>query len=377
MTAGVTAAGYAGAFLASLLLAFLLTPLALRVALRKQIVDAPGDYKAQESPVPYLGGAAIVTSFALVIVAAAIFRPPVAGLDELIIIMALAVGLAIVGLLDDLLGGLNVWVRFGLQVAAALGLWAAGVSTNLGPEPVDAVLTVLWVVGITNAFNLLDNMDGLSAGVAAIAATSFFVIAAANGQFLVALLAIALAGCAAGFLRHNFHPATIYMGDAGSLFLGFLLGVIGIKLTFAAGPPMTIFVPMLVLGIAMLDTTLVVSTRLMHRRSPLVGGRDHLSHRLVFIGIPVPAAVGLIYAGAISLGWLGLVMTRLDAGGAWLLMGLVLALALFLGILLGLVPVYETSKRRRLMLQEVVEHEAEPQHGTVGRQAAPRVSRGV
>jgi UDP-GlcNAc:undecaprenyl-phosphate/decaprenyl-phosphate GlcNAc-1-phosphate transferase len=248
MTAGVTAAGYAGAFLVSVLLAFLLTPLALRVALRKDIVDAPGGYKAQASPVPYLGGAAIVTSFAVVIVAAAIIRPPVAGLDELIAIMGLAVALAVVGLADDLSGGLNVWLRFGLQFAAAGGLVAAGVHTELlVPQPVNALITVLWVVGITNAFNLLDNMDGLSAGVAAIAATSFFVIAAANGQFLVALLSIALAGCAVGFLRHNFHPATIYMGDAGSLFLGFLLAVIGIKLTFVAGPPVTVFVPLLVL----------------------------------------------------------------------------------------------------------------------------------
>jgi UDP-GlcNAc:undecaprenyl-phosphate/decaprenyl-phosphate GlcNAc-1-phosphate transferase len=214
----------------------------------------------------------------------------------------------------------------------------------------------------------------LSAGIASIAAFFFFVIAALNGQFLVATLAIALAGCATGFLRHNFHPARIYMGDAGSLFLGFLLAVLGIKLTFVAGPPVTLFVPLLVLGVALMDTTLVVTTRLMHRRSPLVGGRDHISHRLVFIGVPVPAAVGLIYATAISLGWLALVMARLDAATAYLLMGLVVFLAVFLGVLLANVPVYETSKRRRMMLQEVVEHEAEPPQGASGTPAAPPVS---
>jgi UDP-GlcNAc:undecaprenyl-phosphate/decaprenyl-phosphate GlcNAc-1-phosphate transferase len=357
---GVNALGYAGVFVACLALSYLFTPLALRLALRREIVDHPGGYKAQESPVPYLGGAAIVTAFALVVVAAAVIRPPVRNLDELFIIMGLAVGLAVVGLLDDLYG-LNVWFRFGLQAVAGGVLWWAGVTTQLVDlGPVDLLITVLWIVGITNAFNLLDNMDGLSAGVAGIAALSFFVIAAVNGQFLVATLALALAGCVGGFLRHNFHPARIYMGDAGSLFIGFLLATIAIKLTFPAGPPVTLFVPLLVLGIALLDTTLVVVTRLLHQRNPLAGGRDHISHRLVFIGVPVPASVGLIYAAAISLGWLALVMVRLEPMAAWLLMGLVLALALFLGVLLGMVPVYETSKRRRVMLQEVVEHEPEP-----------------
>jgi UDP-GlcNAc:undecaprenyl-phosphate/decaprenyl-phosphate GlcNAc-1-phosphate transferase len=317
-----------------------------------------------------------VVAFSVAIVVAAVLRPPVEGLDELIGIVSLALLLAVVGLVDDIRGGLNVWLRFGLQVAAGAGLFAIGVQTELlVPGPVNLLITVAWVVGITNALNLLDNMDGLSAGIASIAAFFFFVLAALNGQFLVATLAIALAGCATGFLRHNFHPARIYMGDAGSLFLGFLLAVLGIKLTFVAGPPVTLFVPLLVLGVALMDTTLVVTTRLMHRRNPLAGGRDHISHRLVFIGVPVPAAVGLIYATAISLGWLALVMARLDAATAYLLMGLVAFLAVFLGALLANVPVYETSKRRRMMLQEVVEHEPEPQHGTVGSDPAPPVSR--
>jgi UDP-GlcNAc:undecaprenyl-phosphate GlcNAc-1-phosphate transferase len=199
-------------------------------------------------------------------------------------------------------------------------------------------------------------MDGLSAGVAGIAAASFFVIAAANGQFLIAALSLALSGCALGFLRHNFHPARIYMGDAGSLFLGFVLAAIGIKLRFEAPVEVTAFVPFIVLGIAVLDTTLVTTTRLLHGRNPLSGGRDHISHRLVFIGIPVPAAVGLIYAAAIGHGWMALVMSRLDVVTGLLLMGLVLATDVFLGVLLAHVPVYETNTQRRMALVEVTRH---------------------
>ena len=180
-------------------------------------------------------------------------------------------------------------------------------------------MTVVWVVGITNAFNLLDNMDGLSSGVAAIAAGSIFVIAASNGQFLVAALSIGLAGCALGFLRHNFHPATIYMGDAGALFLGFLLAYLGLKLRFDTPADVTFLVPIVVMGVPIFDTTLVTVTRLRARRQPVPRGRDHTSHRLVRIGLPVPAAVALIYAVGVCLGLVALVVSRVDRVSAYLL----------------------------------------------------------
>src|SRR6185295_8402540 len=154
-----------------------------------------------------------------------------------------AIGLAFVGLLDDL-RQLNPWVRLVAEIGAGVAVWVVGAGVDLwGPSLTDALVTVVWVVGITNAFNLLDNMDGLSSGVAAIAAGSIFVIAASNGQFLVAALSIGLAGCALGFLRHNFHPATIYMGDAGALFLGFVLAYLGLKLRFDGPVDATFLVP--------------------------------------------------------------------------------------------------------------------------------------
>lgn len=353
---------YLAAFLASAALALFLTPVALRIAKRREILDHPGNYKVQESPVPYLGGTAIVVAFSLAVILATLLSGTLQeGVRELLVVISTGVFLSLMGLLDDI-RGLNVFLRMAIEIAAALLIWWVGIRIDIFQlDLVDGLLTVLWIVGITNAFNLLDNMDGLSAGIAAISAAVFLVLAAASGQFLVAGLSAALAGCAVGFLRHNFHPAKIYMGDAGSLFFGFLLAVLGIKLRFDVPRQITFMVPILVLGVPIFDTMLVVVTRLMHHLNPLSGGRDHTSHRLVFIGIPVPAAVALIYGGQVALGWLALIMSRLELRPGFMLMGFVVAVGLFFAILLGSVPVYEKSTRRRMMIQEVKQHEVEPE----------------
>lgn len=348
---------YLGAFVASLAMALVFTPFALRVALKRQVLDRPGDYKVQDSPVPYLGGVAIVVAFSATVLIATALSPPPSGVGEVAIVLGLAVLLSFVGLGDDILN-FPPAPRFIAQLAAAAVIWWSGVGISLFDSPIlNGVLTILWIVGITNAFNLLDNMDGLSAGIAAIASGTFFLLAVLNGQVAVAGLSIALCGCALGFLRSNFHPARIYMGDAGSLFFGFMLAVIGIKLRFDAPVEITFMVPVLVLGVAILDTTLVVTSRLSHRLNPVAGGRDHISHRLVFVGIPVRSAVALIYAAGIALGWLAIVMARLDVTTGYILMGFVIAVAAFAGVMLSLVPVYDSSRRRRMMLMEVVRHE--------------------
>jgi len=252
-------------------------------------------------------------------------------------VLGLAVLLAIVGLLDDL-KGLSPVVRLVIEIAAGFTLWKIGAGVELfGPGFTDALVTIVWVVGITNAFNLLDNMDGLSSGVAAIAAGSIFVIASQNGQFLVAALAIGLAGCALGFLRHNFHPARIYMGDAGALFLGFMLAYLAMKLRFDGPTNITFLVPILVMGVAVFDTTLVTVTRVRRGVSPFVGGRDHTSHRIVRTGLPVPAAVTLIYTVGICLGMVALVVSRIDRVSAYILSAAVAILAVLSGVLLSLV----------------------------------------
>jgi UDP-GlcNAc:undecaprenyl-phosphate GlcNAc-1-phosphate transferase len=355
---------YVASFFGALAVAWLLTPLVLRLAIRRQVLDGPADRKIQASPVPYLGGLAIVAGFSAMCLAAAAYDRAPSVLAELGALLGIGLALAVMGLIDDLRGGISPVIRLVVEVAAGVAVYATGSGADLqGPTALNVAVTVLWVVGITNAFNLLDNMDGLSAGVAALAAGAFCLIASLNGQFLVAALAAGTAGCAAGFLRHNFHPAKIYMGDAGSLFLGFLLAVLGLKLTLSETPPaVALFVPLLVLGVPVFDTTLVTWQRLRHGRSPFQGGRDHASHRLVWVGIPVPVAVCLLYATTLALGWLALILARLDTTSGLLLVAFVLTVGIFLLSLLAAVPVYENSRQRRSMLQVVRQHEPEPLH---------------
>jgi len=365
-------AEYVAAFVVASALAWLLTPLMLKVAIRRSLLDAPDARKAQTSPVPYLGGVAIVLAFATTVLAAGLVTDPPSGLGALAAVLGAGLVLALTGLADDL-RGLSPYLRLAVEIGAGVVVYATDPGITLpGPRWLDLLVTVVWVVGVTNAFNLLDNMDGLSAGVATIAGTSFCLIAALNGQFLVAALSAAVAGCASGFLRHNFHPAKIYMGDAGSLFLGFLLAFLAVRLKLADAPQtVALFVPVFVLGVALLDTTLVTFNRLRHHRSPMQGGRDHISHRLVWVGIPVPVSVGLIYALAASLGFLAVLLARLDTVSGMLLVGFVLTLGLATFVLISAVPVYETSRRRVAMLQVVRAHEPEPPAGAGSEAAEP------
>jgi UDP-GlcNAc:undecaprenyl-phosphate GlcNAc-1-phosphate transferase len=361
---------YAAAFVASVSLAWVLTPLMLRLAVRRSILDVPDERKAQTSPVPYLGGVAIVLAFSLTVFVAGLLAARTDGVVSLAWVLGAAVALAAIGLVDDI-RGVNPFIRLALEVLAGVVVYMTDPGISLpGPQWLDVVITVVWVVGVTNAFNLLDNMDGLSAGVATISAVSLCVIAGINGQFLVAALSAAVAGCAAGFLRHNFHPAKIYMGDAGSLFLGFLLAALAVRLKLVDAPrTVAIFVPLLVLGVALFDTTLVTVNRLRHRRNPMSGGRDHMSHRLVWVGIPVPVSVGLIYGVAASLGFLGVLLARLDETSGLMLVGFVLAVALGTMLLLSAVPVYDNSRQRQTMLKVVRAHELEPLAGASARSA--------
>jgi UDP-GlcNAc:undecaprenyl-phosphate/decaprenyl-phosphate GlcNAc-1-phosphate transferase len=339
----MTGAGweYAAVFGVSALLSLLLTPLCLRLAVHRGFLDQPGAHKGHESPVPYLGGLAIVGALSVAVIAAAVIDPPPSKLDELVVVLGIALALSIVGLVDDL-RGLGATIRLVAEIGAGLGIWATGVGVGFtGSSFANLVVTCLWIVGITNAFNLLDNADGLSAGIAGISAVSFFAIAAADSQYLVAALAISLAGCALGFLRHNYHPARIYMGDAGSLYLGFLLAYLGLKVRYPLPESISFLVAPVALTVPILDTSLVTITRVLHGRSPFRGGRDHISHRLMRLGFPVRWAVGSMYLASASLGVVALVISRVDPTSGGVLAGLVGVLALIAGIALGSVSVYE------------------------------------
>lgn len=286
---------YAGVFLTAFVLSGVLTPVMRNVARRLRVVDAPdGDRKVQTVPIPYLGGLAIATSAsAVLLTAAGLHGEPGQDLPLLIGVLAPAIVLAGVGLLDDL-RGLTPLPRFVVQsgaggvTAAVMAVTSTGIQIT-GITLFDIALTVLWVIGVTNAFNLLDNTDGAASGTAAIVAGTTATIALLNGQYLVGALALVLAGSCLGFLVWNRFPASIYMGDSGSLFIGFMLAAIAIRIDLDQVPHIqAIVVPLLVLAIPIFDTTLVVLARLRRGLSPFVGGLDHLAHRLRRLGMTVP-----------------------------------------------------------------------------------------
>jgi len=336
---------YAAVFIGASALSLVFTPLAIKFAVARSVLDEPGGHKSHSSPVPYLGGVAIVLAFSLIVGVAAVVDQSTRGDSELVKVLGIAIGLALLGLIDDL-RGLPALIRLVVEIGSGVLLHALDVGVQFtGSEFVDLTVTVLWVVGLTNAFNMIDNMDGLSAGLAAIAAASFFAIAAANGQFLVAALAAGIAGCALGFLRHNYHPARIYMGDAGAYFLGFMLSYLGLKIQFLGSPQNNTFiVPIVVCSVAIFDTSLVTITRMYHRISPLQGGRDHTSHRLVKVGLPIRVAVGLIHLAGTAVGVVAFVVARVDDTSGWILVGLTVTLMSGFGALLAMVPVYESSR---------------------------------
>jgi UDP-GlcNAc:undecaprenyl-phosphate GlcNAc-1-phosphate transferase len=282
-------------FLTALTFSILGTPVARRLALHAGVVDAPSARKIHGTPVPLLGGAAIYAAFVLALI--------VLGdqfyIRELVGILLGATLVSLFGLADDR-WGLHAYLKLGGQILAGVVLILGGAQVQLFAQPwLNWALTLLWVVGITNALNLLDNMDGLSGGVTTVAA-AFFLLLAAMGrppQVLVGAMAAALVGACIGFLRYNLNPATIFMGDTGSLFLGFLLAALGIKLRFPSNEPrITWLVPVCVLALPIFDTALVTVSRLRRGLNPLTAaGTDHLSHRLVALGLTRREAVLTCY----------------------------------------------------------------------------------
>ena len=218
------------------------------------------------------------------------------------------------------------WAKLVGQIIPALVLVFSGVQVVLFNIPaLDILITVIWVLFITNAVNFLDNMDGLSAGVAAVASAFFVLLAALSGQYLVGALAAALLGACIGFLIYNFNPASIFMGDTGSLFLGFVLAAVGIKLRFPSNVPMvTWMIPVLVLGVPVLDTSLVIVSRLRRGHNPFTtAGKDHLSHRLVLRGNTRREAVLSIYLLGCAFGIVAVYITRATVLEGMLIAGVI------------------------------------------------------
>jgi len=321
-------------FASALLFAFGGTPLARRVARHLGTIDHPSTRKMHTEPMPRLGGAAIYLAF---IITLALFGDRF-YVSQAVGILLGATLVSFFGFWDDR-RTLSPSIKLMGQLMAVLIVIASGVRVSFLPHPVlNIVVTTLWMVGITNAMNLLDNMDGLAGGMGVIASTFFLLMAAMNGQYLVGGLSAALLGACLGFLIYNFNPASIFMGDGGSLFLGFMLAAVGIKLRFPGSPTIvTWMVPVLVLGLAIFDTTLVVISRLRRGLNPMTTpGKDHLSHRLVALGFTPREAVMALYLVSGMFGVLALFVVQASVLEAYVTAGLV--------VLLGLAAIWKLER---------------------------------
>jgi UDP-GlcNAc:undecaprenyl-phosphate/decaprenyl-phosphate GlcNAc-1-phosphate transferase len=295
------------AFFIALSASLLLTVPVRALAIRVGMVDLPGPRKVHLKPIPLLGGLAMYGAVMIAILI--VFDGPARA--QVLGIVSGATLVAAVGFLDDR-GWLHHQVKLflAMPVAAAIllasGIHAQVFSVLVGGKSgywLDALLTIVWVVGITASFSILDHMDGLCAGVAAMASVFFALVAYLNGQTLVTTLAAAVLGAAAGFLRWNFKPAKIFMGDGGAMFLGFFMATLALKLRLDnVSPQAGWLIPILILSATIFDTTLVTISRSRRGLLPFTTpGKDHSAHRLANLGFGQRGAVLAMY----SLGALG------------------------------------------------------------------------
>lgn len=342
------------ALLSSLLVAALGTLAVRAVARRHGLVIAPRADRWHEVPTALYGGVAI--AIAAVVTAVAFSGVALAAVPPAVAILTTAALLFGVGLVDDA-RGIGPVGKFILQLGCGSILIVPGIVYPLTPwDPVNIVVTLFWFVGIVNALNLLDNMDGVAAGVAAVAALSFAAFFAMAGSGTLAVVALATAGAAGGFLIFNFKPASIFMGDAGSLFLGATLAGLGAAYPLAGGShgPSSLLVPALILLVPILDTVLVTVTRTLHNRRISVGGKDHSTHRLVAMGFSESGAALFLYGlGVAATGIAWAVRSIAPAAGLWLGLVFLTGALVFTGYL-GRLHKYDdgmpAEERRRGMI---------------------------
>lgn len=309
-------------FVVSLLLALFLTPVARKWAVRLGAVDMPHDRKVHENPTPTLGGLAILLAVVfstlagkvLVRIFPSLARPmgmadALSSYQLLGIIIASSL-IAVLGAVDDM-RRLSPWMKLAGQVAASLVLISFGVEISTVALPrgnvidltasplLSILLTLVWMVAFTNIINLIDGLDGLAAGVCTISAAAFFFYGTRIGgdpnTLQATVISVAVAGACLGFLRHNFHPASIFMGDSGAMFLGFILGAVSIQGILKRTAVATLFTPLIILAVPIADTGLAILRRARKGRPFHYADKEHIHHRLLYIGHSQRQAVLIIY----------------------------------------------------------------------------------
>ncbi len=331
-------------FVISFVLCFILTPFCIRLARRWKVFDKP-DHKVKRHarPVPYLGGLAIAVACLLPLLFC-LSSLPAAARERLTGIIIGSAVVMVVGLLDDL-WSFKPLVKLLAQLAAAVILVFFGVRLEcLDMSALSITLTILWLVGMANAFNFIDIMDGLAGGVACIAALAFLAISLPGQDAHVLLASAAVAGSTLAFLRYNFQPAKIFMGDAGSQFLGFFLAAVALGASYTQSTNIALFVPVLILGVPIFDTALVIILRTLRGVPFFLGSDDHLALRLRRRGLSVPQVVLVLYVVSGLLGASAVLITRLTTERAmfvYVCLGMVL---LVVGHIVAEIPTKDKRK---------------------------------
>lgn len=318
-------------FLVAALVVLLSTPIVKMVGLRSGYVDLPNPRKVHQRPMVRLGGISIFLGALVAILTVWIFGgfgvlPPTEEYE----IWGLTIGgtaFFLIGLADDLFT-LSPLLRLLMQVIVAALAWMAGVQIEFFTIPFAGLvnlgwlslpITVIWLVGMANAINFIDGLDGLAAGVSGIAAVVMLVVSLFMDQPAAALVAAALAGGALGFLRYNFNPAQIFMGDGGAYFMGFTLAGVGVIGLVKSVTTVAVLLPFLILAVPILDISAVVLDRLRRGKSPFSADKRHLHHRLLQAGLPQRVIVLFIYAATLWVGSLAMAFSGMPGGGTYAL----------------------------------------------------------
>ncbi|MGK7926017.1 MAG: glycosyltransferase family 4 protein [Spirulina sp.] len=318
------------AFLISAIVVLWSTPVVKTIGLKSGHVDRPNERKVHEQPMVRLGGVSIFigTISALIIVyfLGGFNDLPLQEQGSLWGVLLGGIGFFLIGLADDLFNLSPIW-RLLMQIAVSASVWYMGVRIEFLSIPFDNGLvhtgwlslpiTVLWLTGMPNAINWIDGLDGLAAGVSGIAAVVMLIVTLFMDQPAAALIAAALAGGALGFLRYNFNPAQIFMGDGGAYFMGFTLAGVGTIGLVKSTAVTAVLLPYLILAVPILDMSAVIIARLRHGKSPFLADKRHLHHRLLEAGIPQRLTVLFIYALTLWVGSLALAFSGIPSGEAY------------------------------------------------------------
>lgn len=343
-------------FVTAFVISYILTPYAKRLACKLGAIDVPRDNRrVHKKPIPSLGGIAIYLSFIITVIMYAMFNKNISLNSEFKGILLGVTLIVAIGIIDDI-KQISAGYKLAVQVLAALIAVYSGVTIDFIKFPLANTengllflkafkipVTIFWIIGITNTVNLIDGLDGLAAGVSTIASLSLAAVSYNVGQYNIAILLAILAGASLGFLPYNFNPAQIFMGDTGSLVIGYLLATISVEGVIKSAATIAVAIPVLALGVPIFDTTFAIVRRLINKKPIMEADKGHLHHRLLDYGLSQKQTVLILYAISLVLGGSSIFISDIAKPSAYLVVGIILILILYGAHRIGIIK--ETTEK--------------------------------